>query len=526
MDSKTQQVGQLEKIAAGAFALIAETFPVCAVSDEFYFFPQVVPEVPDWKSWDDFSAMRVSAVAERLIALEQDLLSLSAPGMQFDDAMDAHLLQRALCTLREQLVDICPQSTQPTFHLTVLASGLAEALVADDKGAWPARIAGAPVFLHRAVDCLTGVPELFLTLGLDMLGDVYGWLCQLQADGICVGALPRALLDFRSALHKLKAVENYRYPEELLEKMVVEHLGCALGSDAAWALLQEEVQAMEALLSEEASRLAPGCSWIEAREDTPFIAASGGNLLEQHLRELVAMEAHCRTHGLVPGNLPGSAVLEVAAIPEYLSVIRASDAYSAFPGAPPRGGVFFVMEHGHSQAGCAGRTLEYRMTAAHEGWPGHHLLDACRWNLDRPLRRPLESPLFYEGWACLAEELMAHTGYLDNPWDRFLLAKRRIERATRGLVDLGLQCGRMTEGAAVQLLMRVGYRPETARSIIPKYLLRPGYQLCYTLGLRQGLDLFDRFGRDTVGEFSQSILRQGEIGFDRLTNILAARHNP
>jgi uncharacterized protein (DUF885 family) len=369
------------------------------------------------------------------------------------------------------------------------------------------------------------VPELFLALGFDMLGDVYGWLSQLQTDGICVGDLPGALLDFRLALHKVKAVENYRYPEELLEKMVVEHLGCTLGTDAAWSLLQEEVQAMESLLIEEASHLAPGCSWIEARGATPFFAVSADNLLEQYLRELVAMETHCRHHGLVPGNLPGSAVLEVAAIPDYLSAIRASDAYSALPGTPPRGGVFFVMEHGRSQAGNTGRTLEYRMTAAHEGWPGHHLLDSCRWNLDRPLRRPLESPLFYEGWACLAEELMAQTGYLDDPWDRFLLAKRRIERAARGMVDLGLQCGRMTEGDAVQILMRAGYRPETARSIIPKYLLRPGYQLCYTLGLRQGLALFERFGKDMVGEFSQSILRQGEIGFDRLLHIMAARHD-
>ena len=117
---------------------------------------------------------------------------------------------------------------------------------------------------------------------------------------------------------------------------------------------------------------------------------------------------------------------------------------------------------------------------------------------------------------------MARTGYFDGPWDRFLLAKRRAERAARGLVDLGLQSGRMTTVQAQALLLRVGYRPEVARSVVPKYLLRPGYQVCYTLGLKQGLDLLDRFGDHDVGLFARTLLSQGEIGFSRLEKRLSA----
>ena len=172
--------------------------------------------------------------------------------------------------------------------------------------------------------------------------------------------------------------------------------------------------------------------------------------------------------------------------------------------------------------GRPGRSLEYRMTAAHEAWPGHHLLDACRWQLDRPLRRPVESPLFYDGWACLAEEMMARSGYFDGPWDRFLLAKRRAERAARGLVDCGLQSGRMSIVQAQELLLRVGYRPALAGSVVPKYLLRPGYQICYTLGLQQGLGLLDRFAAQDLGLFARTLLKQGEIGFARLEKVLFA----
>jgi uncharacterized protein (DUF885 family) len=281
-------------------------------------------------------------------------------------------------------------------------------------------------------------------------------------------------------------------------------------------LLDEELQEMVSLLTAEADRLAPGRSWVDALRQVPFAAPPRGGLLQLYRQELLAMEAHCRWHALIPGNLTAQAALKVAQVPSYLSAIRASDAYSASPGHPPRGGTFFVMEQGRKWSGRPGRSLEYRMTAAHEVWPGHHLLDSCRWNLERPLRRALESPLFYEGWACLAEELMAKTGYLDGPWDRFLLAKRRAERAARGMVDLGLQSGRMDLGEALEVLVQVGFSPQMARSVIPKYLLRPGYQVCYTLGLRQGLSLFRRFDSSDVGAFARYVLSQGEVGFNRL----------
>ena len=516
MISSQEPASQLDLIASRAYALIAESFPVCSVSDEFYFFPQVVPVARHWSAWDDFSADRVASVAARLDGFEAEISHLSADEMTVDERLDSDMVDRALRTLREQLLVVSTQSTQPTFHLTVFAAGLGEALAANEQGAWLNRVAGAPAFLLRAADSLDHVPELFLRLGLDMLEDLQCWLRQLQAGGISVGELPLALYGFESALKKIKVVENYRLPGEIFEKVVNEHLDCGLHVDAAWSLLNDELQTMESLLMDEASRLAAGGSWVEAQRHIPFIDASGGGLLNLYLHELASMEEHCRQQGLIPDTLPAIAALEVAAVPHYLAAIRASDAYSCLPGYPPRGGTFFVMEHDRSPAGCPGRTLEYRMTAAHEVWPGHHLLDSCRWNLDRPLRSPLESPLFYEGWACLAEELLARTGYFSGPWDRFLLAKRRAERAARGLVDLGLQSGRLGSDQAVELLVRVGYRQQTARSVIPKYLLRPGYQVCYTLGLKQGLDLFERFGKENVSDFSQKVLKQGEIGFERL----------
>ena len=125
----------LEAIAGRAYAMIASAFPVCAFSDEFYFFPQVVQTDKDWKAWDDFSVQRVTDVADILRGHESDLSGLGKEDLHDDDRIDTELLLQVLRTLREQLTEVGPHRSQPTFHLTVLAAGLAEALASSEPRA-------------------------------------------------------------------------------------------------------------------------------------------------------------------------------------------------------------------------------------------------------------------------------------------------------------------------------------------------------------------------------------------------------
>jgi uncharacterized protein (DUF885 family) len=125
----------------------------------------------------------------------------------------------------------------------------------------------------------------------------------------------------------------------------------------------------------------------------------------------------------------------------------------------------------------------------------------------------LERPLFYEGWACVAESIAARRGYPGRPSDRFVLSARRLRRALRGKADLELQCGRLDPEQAAGLLVRAGYAPAQARGLIGKYALRPGYQLCYSLGLREFGRLLDRAGPEGEVGLARQILRQGEMGF-------------
>ena len=526
--SEPPQNFQTDKIAGlirQAFHVIVQRFPVCAASDEFYFFPQVVDGRPDWSFWDDFSAGSVAEVADDLRSLETELTMLETASLPPDDRIDAELTISMLRTLREQLLEVAPHRTQPTFHLTVVAAGLAEALMADEPSAWRARTAGLPAFLTRGVRCLERVPRLFLRAGREMVADLLTWLDQLQRSGRETEEIRAALHAFDSALEGASGVDSFRMPEDQLARLVEEHMASAMTIEQATEELSLEFREMQEILACETARLTSDRDWRTAEQNLPFCAAPNSDLLQLYRPELARLESHCRQQGLVPNTLETSRNLQLKPVPSHLAAIRASDAYSAIPGHPPRGGVFYVMqEEGAAVSRQVGRSLEYRMTAVHEAWPGHHLLDMARWNLSRVSRRPIEHPMFYEGWACLGEELMARTGYLTDPWDRFLLARRRLTRAARGLVDLGLQTGTMNFPQAVEKLMQAGYRFETAQAVLPKYLLRPGYQLCYTIGLRQGLRLLETNQRGGIAFFVKQVLAHGEIGFGRLSKMLAENH--
>jgi len=495
----------LHETAREFYDAVSRAFPVCCVSDEFYYFPQVLPARRDWSAWDDFSAESVGELADRL-------KGWAAAAEKEESTADRSALLHALGTLREQLIDALPHRRQPTWHLTVAGAGLMEALESDDPRALPERLSAFPAFLARALRCLDEVPALFLALGVKMVPDLLAWMKALRLEGRDTGDAERALEAFAADLGGRNGAPSFLLPPDLPERVVSAHLGWAGSVVDGLAEIGEELREMEEILKEETARLAPGKSWVEAARGIPFEKAAGGDVLGLYRREVSRLEGICRDAGFLPRHIPPGGLLRVEAVPSFLAAVRASDSYGAAPGHPARGGTFYVLREGR---GGEGRSVEYRMTSAHETWPGHHLLDYSRWSLGNPLRMPLERPLFYEGWACFAEELVFRSGAWQGEWDRFVLARRRLKRAARGLVDLGLQTGRMTLDKAAARLESASFSPGEALSAVPKYALRPGYQVCYTLGLRKFLALFDSFDGEPVA-FVDAVLAEGEIGFDDL----------
>jgi len=495
---------------------------VCCESDEFPYFPQVLPDEDGWSGWDDFRPETIEETKRRLASVEKEIARLFREGEERRILDDAEILGRMLKTLREQFDEVRFHETQPTFHLTVLATGLASSLGDPDPEGWRLRAGTAPSFLSRAREALTDMPQRFRDQGMEMTGDIRSWLRSLGRDGQELEPIVSELGRFEEFLRDAQTKDFYLLPPGTVERIVREHIGCGAGTDEVRDVIVEEIRETAGILDSSGGTAdsGRGRDGTFPRGSTPEIPAGG--MLEIYGKEAENLLRHCLGIGIVPEDLSENSPLEIAPLPPYLKAIRAASAYSFTPGHPTHKGTFYVVPREGPWIDNREELAEYRMLSAHETWPGHHLLDSWRWHHAPPLRRPLEFPLFYEGWACFAEELMRLTGYFSEPRDRHLLAKRRHRRAVRGLVDLDLQAGRIGEDAATGRLTDAGFPREVAASVVGKYALRPGYQVCYTFGLRRFLDLHARYGAGEERRFVRTVLSGGETGFDRVEEALRA----
>jgi hypothetical protein len=523
--------GSIAEIGNEMFEFLAHNYPISCASDEFYYFPQFRLAEPQWDIWDRFSAESAAESGRFLSTCEHKLDNLASGNLDLQEQIDVRLLKEYARTLREQLLEVRSWEAQPSFHLTLACIGLAEAMESDDPAARHERAETLPEFLDRASGNLANVPVLFRDIGLEMIKDTRDYFVLL---GRIMPEMPLVLdaLDrFEENLRRVDTREGFNLPPDLLERVIYGHIGTGLDIRSIQRELDAETEGVLVVLEREARRYEAANlvnkgehrNWSDIYSAIPGLSVDSESVISLFNGEVNMIAAHCLQHGLVKQSLLSSCPVSVEPMPEFLSAIRVGASYSIPPRHPPRGGKFYLYT-GHV-AGTPGALREYRMTCAHETYPGHHLLDASRWSMERPLRRFMETPIFYEGWACFAEELMRFTGYFIHEADGLILARRRFSHAVRSKVDLGLQTGTMDLSTAVGYLEKAGANRERARLMARKYTLNPGYQLCYTLGLRRFLDLYHRYGRNDLPAFVQTVLGQGEIGFSDLETLLGLLDN-
>ena len=522
-DRESRSKGKLNAVAKEVFDYLGKTFPVCCLSDEFPYFPQIVPPQGGWTGWDNFTPDKIVEVNALLTSAERAIGLISQKTQDAEILADAETLKRMMRTLREQLVEVRFHETQPTFHLTVMCTALAVSLGDSNRRAWGILAKTVPSFLKQAQEVLINMPQLFRDLGLEMIRDITAWLRSLETERNELAPVFSAIERFADFLRSARTRDDFLLPPEIVERIVKEHIGCGVGLDGVRNTLMEEIDEMGRIMEEKGETLFPGAGRRVAIRLIPVPEVSAGGLPEMYRKEAHNLLRHCIARGIVPEDLPRISPLRVSPLPPYLKTIRAASAYSFTPENPSQKGTFYIVPPEGPWSDNREELAEYRMLTAHETYPGHHLLDAWRWHYVSPLRRLVETPLFYEGWACFAEELMRETGYFSGTADIFLLAKRRYRRAVRGLVDLDLQTVKLDRRSAARRLVEAGFPADAAASVVPKYALRPGYQVCYTFGLRRFLDLYRRYGTGDAKGFVEGVLSGGEIGFDLLEKSLSRR---
>jgi hypothetical protein len=526
--SMIQPSSSMDDICQEFFAASAEQFPIASASDEFFYFPQVKPQKRDWSRWDAFSESAVNSFARKLLEYETvlDRIKIRQANMAQQDLekqVDLSFLKQTITTLREQLTEVRTWEKQPTFHLTIACLGVAEALESDDPLAATARMETLPSFIDTARNSLKQMPTLFRDLGLTMLASTKRYLISLipRLPG-AKAALP-SIDALESFLKKAKTQPDFRMPDSLVRKIIRHHLGCRLDIPAIQSVLDSEIHDMQALLKKHATAIADDITWERVIDKIPLPTVPSGGLVALYDDQVMQLAKHCLSCGFLSENALSDYPVHVRPVPPFLSTIRTASSYSVQPDQPPTGGIFYVINADKLEEARKTYQKEFRILSAHETYPGHHFLDSNRLHLSQTIRRCIEKPIFYEGWACFAEKLMQLTGYLDNEHDNMLLARRRLWRAMRGKVDLGLQTGSLDFPGAIEYLMKTGINEGDAAAVVRKYPLNPGYQLCYTLGFKRFSTLYKTYGQGNLVDFVRHTVSHGEIDFEDLERILAIK---
>ena len=510
--------GDITSISNHIMTQLANQFPVCMASDEFHFFPQHRPDHIDWSIWDDFSAESISEMVLRNRSWQNTLTQFCTSDSDPMTKVDAELLQRVLLTLTEQLTLVAPQQKQPTFYLTILGIGLAEAI---DNGpnALISRLKGLPDFINQTRHTLKDVPQLFVRLALKMLPAQISWLKSLAPPQELLKPILAAFVKFETRLHELPFNEAVLTEADLYERVASEHMRCDMTPVAIAEAIEIELTETHEILTKEAERREPGQAWQTVIDNLPRPKIPSGGIAEVYRQTIDQLAQHSVAQGFLSTEDSIAWPVQVEMIPDYMRPVRSNAAFSALPGHPPQGGIFYIQNSKEAMAPPA----DYRLLTAHETFPGHHLLDSHRWNQKREARRHIEFPIFYEGWASFSEELLFDTSFFGNKIDRMLLAKRRFWRALRGRVDLEVHTRQRKPEEAAAMLIEFGLPSKQAKNMVNRYILKPGYQLAYTIGRRCFRHLYDQYrvmGREPH-TFAQKVLTQGEVGFDTLAHVLS-----
>lgn len=235
--------------------------------------------------------------------------------------------------------------------------------------------------------------------------------------------------------------------------------------------------------------------------------------------------------GLV--DVPPSRRLTVAEVPDYLQGIAVAFLQPAPPLEPSAGSTYYLSPVPAAWDAARQQSFlrEYhagalRLVALHEGYPGHFVQLEHAAQHPRIARRLFRSPAFAEGWAIHLEREAMRSGFADRlppPYggDALILTQHKLELrvAANALLDIGLHAGDLDDDAAIDLLMRRGFKSRAeAESKLVRGKISSGQLSSYFAG---GAELADleaehqrREGRGfRLADFHQRLLAHGTPAF-------------
>ncbi len=533
---KNDTTRQLQTVAQDYFTYLGSHLPVQCASDEFYFLPRAEAAVRNLGKVDDLSPEKIHDHLGHVRALVREI---HAGGCRdLEEEIDRLLLtQNMEGFLREYEVDAVWQH-DPTLCLKVALFATDHAISRDKRPADQIKSELSTVFdqipslLGLGVRNLLAPSEISIQVALRMARDAIGfysrdiklYIAERAGDdrglALKVDDVVEALEEFITGLRGLSTKAQPAAGEECLGRILSVSFGYTRPLDRILEIAQDAFFEIQDRLNSLANHIDGDKTWKRIIYEKAPAVASPEELMEQYQREIRALRAFFSSRDIIP--LPPEERLTVLHTPVYLESLRATASYQApLTGDAGGCGVFYVTP-GLEDLGVISAHCPY--LSAHETYPGHHILDHLRIHHPNPIRRQIESPLFYEGWACYAEQLLDDCGYITDPRVKLIQLKRQLWRALRAILDVKIHTGRISLPQAAAEIENLGFSRTRAQRQVRRFALTPGYQLCYFMGSHEILELRRRFAPILgVKNFHEILLTGGQLPFHLVEKRLDAR---
>ncbi len=526
MENKANEKKSLHAIGRDYFAYMGKYFPQQCASDEFYFFPRSETAIQYLDTLDDLTPERIEDHVQYVQALLREVSSKESKDLE--EEIDLVLLKQSMGSFVLEFGEAGVWRRDPTLYAKIPLFAAGRVLSQESK--MPAELRAAlltlftqiPPFLSQAVKNLSAPPEISVEVALNMARDALHFYDHSIPPFIRekVGedeellqkskAVSEAWKIYMKDLQGLSFTQSFAVGEDGLREILDTCLCYPKSPDEILETAKDAFHETHEKLHTLSKKIDRRKRWdVLVYEEGPSITSSSEfmALYENQVKDLrrffYAQEIISFPHG---------EEVTVLQTPVYLQSLRATASYSApLTGNRKSHGIFYLTP---GKEDLAKISAHCPYLSAHETYPGHHILDHLRIHHPNPIRRQVESPLFYEGWACYAEQLLDELGYVRDLRQQLIGLKRQLWRNLRAELDIKLQTGRISLDQAAKEIEDLGFSRQRAERQIRRFALTPGYQLCYFMGNHEIIRLREQFcSKLSQKAFHDTLLGGGEIPF-------------
>jgi hypothetical protein len=516
----------LKEIAGDFFAYLGRNFPQQCASDEFYFLPRAEIARNHLDTLDSLTPEKI----HDHIRYVKDLLREVPPqkANDLEEEIDRRFLTQIMESFIREFAEAEVWRNDPTLYVKIPLFATDQVVSQKERAPEELRarlltlFSRIPSFLGAAIHNLDSPSEVSLQVAVSMIQDalhfyhhdIRAFIKEKVGDDMGLGAKHCAVVeaweDYMKGLQAFPSRKSFAIGENALDKIIRMSLSYHVPAReileiARHAYLKTQEKYIKLARSLEKRTARRGVAY-----KAPPSVRSPAALLQLYQREVRDLRRFFLSRDII--TFPPGEGLSVRETPYYLRSLRATASYRApLTGNTREHGTFYLTP-GEEDLALIARHCPY--LSAHETYPGHHILDHLRIHHANPIRRQIESPLFYEGWACYAEQLLDELGYVKDPRQQLIQLMRQMWRCIRAMLDVELQTGKIVPGRAAKKLQALGFSSQRAQRQVRRFCLSPGYQLCYFIGMQEIIRLRKKFAsRLGLKLFHDTLLGGGEIPF-------------